>query len=878
MKTIREMREYLRGIGSTYSFPSKDRYVERIEHIRKYLTFPWREDQRQVLESFMGKEDYKYYVINGIFGCGKTTLLFGILINSFIEKVHLPTECMFISFNVSIKNELKRKLKLYGFSSKVEISTFDSIIYKICKLYDYPHLKLPNFDGKRRFVYDICDEIRGGTKELKKVYENVKVIFIDEVQDLEYQCFKIFQIFFGDCKIVFAGDIFQSIQKEPRESLLWYLLNNDISNTYKKYMRETPRVPKKILSTLKSTLTSNYPEFQDQIDTWVSSNKTSDVDISWNRFYSYNQIFKNVDEFCKKYNQKDVMVLTFSSAITVKGNMGDVARMRKFLEVNNYDINKDHKKMDPTKLFLSTANSSKGLERDYVLCVLTFPLELAFMNFSNDIVLNLITVAVTRAKKKVVFYIPAYKDKFSKVLDLFTKCPQPNKEKIRHSKQLSEYTFSDYMNVEHNVTSLIKQSIISYDTRIKLKEFVKSYDTQKIFMEPIDCKRPILSTEEDRALVGVLLENLITSCWMKYWPTLPTLKVIKNNPMYTHCIKKIEVLYKKYKKFSKSVKYGLCGIDVEVEGMIIYSQLHQAMFNKIFINISDTIKKCIITYWKCLKPKCMAFKPTDYDKIDIQSNLRMPHLTGIADVKFKKKTDKSDEINLWEIKASISNTWKDNALTQIILYSLMTGKSWSRLTLLNVFTNDKIFYHFNSKKIMWLRNLVIQDIMIYNTNCYLSKNYNIHNKLSFDIKDVLFVDISYHKDNTIKQFCVIDMKSPTKSFLVVNEYFKNKVDHNTRVDKLCSSSSTLSKDSIEYVNEFMSRSLYKDKRVWMMNKIDQRLMFKQSSIYEMIEEMDSKEMMDYKKNEELKFELDYEDVLTRNITKICKLSSSFKFF
>ena len=62
--------------------------------------------------------------------------------------------------------------------------------------------------------------------------------------------------------------------------------------------------------------------------------------------------------------------------------------------------------MDPNKLFLSTANSSKGLERDYVLCVLTFPLELAFMNFSNDIVLNLITVALTRAKKKVVFYIP----------------------------------------------------------------------------------------------------------------------------------------------------------------------------------------------------------------------------------------------------------------------------------------------------------------------------------------------------------------------------------------------------------------------------------------------------------------------------------------
>jgi len=55
-------------------------------------------------------------------------------------------------------------------------------------------------------------------------------------------------------------------------------------------------------------------------------------------------------------------------------------------------------------------------------------------------------------------------------------------------------------------------------------------------------------------------------------------------------------------------------------------------------------------------------------------------------------------------------------------------------------------------------------------------------------------------------------------------------------------------------------------------------MFKQNSIYEMIDEVDVKEMMDYKRNEDLKFELDYEDMLTTNITKICKLSNSFKFF
>ena len=83
------------------------------------------------------------------------------------------------------------------------------------------------------------------------------------------------------------------------------------------------------------------------------------------------------------------MILTFSSAITVKGALGDVARLRRFLSQKEYDVNKNHKSMDVEKLFLSTANSSKGLERDNVLAILTFPLERAFVNFSDDLVVNL---------------------------------------------------------------------------------------------------------------------------------------------------------------------------------------------------------------------------------------------------------------------------------------------------------------------------------------------------------------------------------------------------------------------------------------------------------------------------------------------------------
>ena len=61
--------------------------------------------------------------------------------------------------------------------------------------------------------------------------------------------------------------------------------------------------------------------------------------------------------------------------------------------------------------------------------------------------------------------------------------------------------------------------------------------------------------------------------------------------------------------------------------------------------------------------------------------------------------------------------WKDNALTQAFLYALMTGKTWSRITLINPFRNEKVNYYFKSKLIMSLRNLVYQDIINWNYNC-----------------------------------------------------------------------------------------------------------------------------------------------------------------
>ena len=327
---------FLKSCGFPYSYSNKEKLLERINIYKNIVEFPWRIDQFNVISSFI-EQKYRYYVVNGIFGCGKTTMLLGIYIISILKKLYKPRDALFISFNVCIKNELEQKLKFMGISSKTKVRTFDSIIYEICKIYNYPYLDLPNYEGKRKFVYKICKEILNNVSEKRILSINPTFIFIDECQDLESQTMIIFETFFSQSQIIFTGDVFQSIQKEPKESLLWKLLNNTTYNISKYCMKETPRVPQKILKSLKTSLQNYYPELSGDIEEWKSDN-IYDSNIKWKQFDNYSKIFKEIQTFLENYEHKKCMILTFSSAITVKGNMGDLARIRRFLLEKNIDV------------------------------------------------------------------------------------------------------------------------------------------------------------------------------------------------------------------------------------------------------------------------------------------------------------------------------------------------------------------------------------------------------------------------------------------------------------------------------------------------------------------------------------------------------------
>ena len=911
-KTIREMREFLKRMEVTHSFPAKEKYIERLQLYRNNINFTWRDDQRHMIESFL-KQEHKYYVLNAVFGSGKTTLLMGIHVHSMLSGLYTSSESMFISFNVCIKNELKQKLRGYG-SIKTEVRTFDSIVYEICKIYGYPYLDLPNYEGKRKFVYKTCKEIECGEKELKSLSISPKFIFIDECQDLEHQTFIMFQTFFSNAHFIFVGDVFQSIQKEPRESLLWYLLHCDDEKNEKEekdkdekldisryYMKETPRVPDPILKSVKQSLVNYYPEFESEIEQWRSSNHEvgDDTKVEWHRFYNYSDIFKEIDTFLETYPPEKSMILTFSSAITVKGAMGDLARIRRYLGGQGYDVNKNHKKMDHDKLFLSTVNSSKGLERDYIFIVSTFPLERAFMNFSNDLVINLITVGMTRGKKKVLFYVPAYQDKFSNTLEYYFDCPKPNKSKIRDGKTINEFSFGDYLHVEHSVTEIIKQNMIKYDTRIKLREHVKQYESSKIFEQSIPA--PKIDTEEERGFIGILIENLITSSWTNVWPELDDIDKLRNHPMYTHCIKKIE---KKLKTYQDYIKKNKCNDANQFQGIYYYSQIHVAMYNKLFVELSPSTVDYLKNYWKTLRPKAISIRPQE-GKIKIQSNMRMPWITGISDALIIKSTDKEDkqdkhdkedkgeefdkrefgkreEYTVWELKASVNIDWKEDALVQAILYGLMTGKTWCRLVLLNPFRNEKCCYYFNMKKIMHLRELVIDDILMWNLNCYLSKNAKVRGN-ELKVTNDLFLSVSKN------QMTLFQFMSPTKVDLIYNGYItdeKNEGDKSDKSDKSDSDKTKLQKlcltgekeqDVKDKIKQLLESPQYRDEKVFVTGykeyKCDRFI-----NVDEMFGKNPDEMLSDlkYESNQELKYEADFSDTLVRAIVSCCYMGRDYK--
>lgn len=751
------------------SFPNRAALDQYIKSLKWPWAMDWRPEQKTAIDAFF--KEPQDIIVQAVFGSGKTTMMIAMihimLLHEMLEARHIQV----LAFNVAIKNEIKKKI----FSRSVNISTYDSLIYKICGDMGMNNIHLPNFEGKRRYVREHIHNINPR--------KTIRYVFVDESQDLEKPAYHILKKYFPRAIFVFIGDIFQSIQKEPRESLLWYLLQNPHPSRRVITMKITPRVPRSILREIRSALSEFYPEFRETIMSWKSANTTTtSAHIRWVSFASYQKVYDDLLLFCQEHKASDIMVLTFSSAITVRGSLGDVARVRKFLNSNGYQTNVNHKHMMDDRIFLSTANSSKGLERPHVFCFLSFPLEKAFSNFSDDLVMNIITVALTRAKEDVVIYVPSHKDRFSSSLKLYQKCPHPeiNGDTTLTKTKAAEkycdiYNMRDMLEQEHGVTELLRQNILSFETKQKLKSIAKRYKIVPIPKIRFDDFR----TEEGSAFVGLLFESLILTTWTKTWPKSHCSEGgIPQHAVFHHFSGAIEKLRNEYNAYIHS--HG-CSSATIFKGSLLYSKLQLATHQKIFIRVSSDQQKQLYLAWQKLSPSVTHLCPaTSFHNLKTQSNVAMQFVTGIADALLLPHKDSKELLEVLEIKASRSPEWMENALIQSILYGIMLGRSLFRIHLLNVLSNEALSYSYHLKgQLMEMRTCVQTDVAVWNLNCFLAKNvtHNDTTKLKLSTDGLFFVNGSANM-----KYIIGEMMSPSRFYLRAQDL--DMVEMMKRVEKL----------------------------------------------------------------------------------------------
>jgi hypothetical protein len=399
--------------------------------------------------------------------------------------------------------------------------------------------------------------------------------------------------------------------------------------------------------------------------------------------------------------------------------MGDLCRFRQFLQKENYIVNRNYKSMDHDKLFLSTVNSSKGLERPYVFIALTFPLELAFANFSNDLVVNLISVGLSRCKTGATFCVPVYNDRFSDVLHLYPDCPKPHEKAVSNKKHVREEpeTTDELLHKPHSTTEILKQTMLTFKTRELLRSCAKYAPTRPF--PPGERVRWSMRNEEEASFMGILYEVLITSLWAQRWPELDVngMGEILNNPMYQHCRQNID------KKFHRLV--GIfhqpyrCDFDILYE----YTEYHILLSQKISVRVSSERKQEMKTVWNRLRSDIASLKPTNPIK-KVQVNLSRTLMTGVADLICQSNTDdEADQpIILYEIKTCSNADWKDDAFTQAALYMSMTKNKRGVIRLLNPFRRE--LHEYNISLLSKEKQVMVQidrELLLWNFNCFLAK-------------------------------------------------------------------------------------------------------------------------------------------------------------
>jgi hypothetical protein len=219
------------------------------------------------------------------------------------------------------------------------------------------------------------------------------------------------------------------------------------------------------------------------------------------------------------------------------------------------------------------------------------------------------------------------------------------------------------------------------------------------------------------------------------------------------------------------------------------------------------------------------------------------------------------------------------------MYALMTGKTWTRLHLLNPFQNSKESYYFDTKAILTLRKELIKDVLCWNLNCYMAKTYpecKNNEKIDLMSKGTLFLNIVKDEKGNVTQASIINMLSPIKCQYIYSKYVsseKKKEKTFSKEERFACESKVTKKELIQEVKTILNSEMNKNKNIWSFEKHEDMrtdiISIKEKHKLESFD--DIVKDLEYSKNTELAYSADLQDSFVKNIFSIAYIFTKSRF-
>jgi len=333
-------------------------------------------DQLNIINNLITFNDWT--LIDSIAGSGKTsTICF--MIHYLLNMYNIdPNSIIVLTFTKNVAIQMKYKIKKLTNINLLNIGTIHSIAYNYIKTdnnFYYPCEIIANF---HKLINDSNE------------FTFIKYIFIDEYQDLDEKQLQLIDLLKkkSDCKVIFVGDIDQSIYSFRNQNI-----NYEYFNKCDKYLISyNYRNTANIISLANKLLNLKNDNKKIIKGTIIEHNEPIKI-IGCNTLIDeFNQIIKIID---KIINKKILILSRYNYPIKI---------LEGILIKNKIDFNnlEDNKFIYHEKIAISTIHGAKGLEADYVFLInagnIDIDSESEFTNYNYNEEINLLYVAITRAK------------------------------------------------------------------------------------------------------------------------------------------------------------------------------------------------------------------------------------------------------------------------------------------------------------------------------------------------------------------------------------------------------------------------------------------------------------------------------------------------